>query len=101
MPRNPNISISFSTSKAAQELKQLNTELKTVRKEFEISNLSIQATGDQMALAANKIKGFMAETKILKTATTVMNKGLEDAVLTQTKLAAKVEAARQAFENAK
>ena len=65
MARNPSISISFSQNKFAQEVNKMASALKTVRKEFEISNLAIEATGDKTALAQNKLKGFAEETKIL------------------------------------
>ncbi len=100
MAKNPNISIGFSSNKFAQEVNGMVAPLKNVKKEFEITNLAIEATGDKFALAANKLKGFEAETKILKAATAAMKKGLDDAVNTQSKLAAKVEAAKQAYQNA-
>ncbi|EPR12361.1 tape measure protein [Ruminiclostridium papyrosolvens] len=100
MAKNPNISIGFSSNKFAQEVNSMVAPLKNVKKEFEITNLAIEATGDKFALAANKLKGFEAETKILKAATAAMKKGLDDAVNTQSKLSAKVEAAKQAYQNA-
>lgn len=100
MAKNPNISISFSSSKAAQEVNKLASDLKALRKEFEVSNTSIAATGDKLALAQNKLKQFSEEAKILRSATAAMQRGLEDAANTQSKLAARVEAAKQAYENA-
>ncbi|MEG6613767.1 tape measure protein [Pseudoclostridium thermosuccinogenes] len=100
MAKNPNISISFSSSKAAQEVNKLASDLKALRKEFEVSNTSIAATGDKLALAQNKLKQFSEEAKILRSATAAMQRGLEDAANTQAKLAARVETAKQAYENA-
>ncbi len=100
MARNPSISISFSQNKFAQEVNKMASALKTVRKEFEISNLAIEATGDKTALAQNKLKGFAEETKILRSATAALQKGLDNATNTQAKLAVRVEAARQAYEKA-
>jgi chromosome segregation ATPase len=100
MAKNPSISISFSSNRFAKEINEMATSLKTVKKEFEITNLAIEATGNKMALAENKLKGFAEEAKILKSATASMQKGLEDAVNTQSKLAAKTEAAKQAYQNA-
>ncbi|AEY65425.1 tape measure protein [Clostridium sp. BNL1100] len=100
MAKNPNISIGFSSNKFAQEVNSMVAPLKNVKKEFEKTNLAIEATGDKFALAANKLKGYEAETKILKAATSAMKKGLDDAVNTQSKLTAKVEAAKQAYQNA-
>lgn len=100
MAKNPNISISFSSSKAAQEVNSLAADLKALRKEFEVSNTAIAATGDKLALAQNKLKQFSEEAKILRSATAAMQRGLEDAANTQSKLAARVEAAKQAYENA-
>lgn len=100
MARNPSISISFSQNKFAQEVNKMATELKAVRKEFEISNLAIEATGNKTALAQNKLKGFAEEAKILRSATTAMQRGLDNAADTQAKLAARVEAAKKAYESA-
>lgn len=100
MAKNPNISIGFSANRFAREVNSMVAPLKNVKKEFEASNLAIQASGDKFALAANKLKGFEAETKILKAATAAMKKGLDDAINTQSKLTSKVEAAKQAYQNA-
>lgn len=100
MPKNPSISISFSQNKFAQEVNKMAAELKTVRKEFEISNLAIEATGDKTALAANKLKGFGEEAKLIRNAAMAMQQGLDEAANTQSKLAMRVEAAKQAYESA-
>ncbi len=100
MARNPSISISFSRGKTAQEINALVADLKNLRKEFEVSNTAIEASGDKLALSANKLKQFGEEAKILRNVTAAMQRGLEDATNTQAKLAARVEAARQAYEKA-
>lgn len=100
MARNPSISISFSRGKTAQEINALVADLKNLRKEFEVSNTAIEASGDKLALAQNKLKQFGEEAKILRNITAAMQRGLEDATNTQAKLAARVEAARQAYEKA-
>ncbi len=101
MARNPNISIGFSVSKSAQEVNKLATDMKTLRKEFEVSSSAIEATGDKTALLENRLKQFGGEAKIVRAASDAMRKGLEEATTTQSNLAAKTETARKAYENAK
>jgi tape measure domain-containing protein len=100
MSKNPNIAIGFSSNKFAKEVNTMASSLKTVKKEFEVTNLAIEASGNKMALAENKLKGFAQEAKLLKSATESMRKGLEDAVNTQSKLSAKVESAKKAYQDA-
>lgn len=100
MATNPNISIGFSSNTFAQEVNKMSTSLKQVKKDFELSNLAIEATGDKMALAENKLKGFAAQAKILNSATLSMKNGLNNAVNAQSKLAQKTEAAKIAWQNA-
>lgn len=100
MVKNPNISISFSQNEFAREVNKMATELKAVQKEFQITNLAIEATGDNTALAASKLKGFAQEAQIIRNATASMQKGLENATNTQARLSAKTESARLAYENA-
>ncbi len=99
MSKNPNISIGFSQNRFAQETNKMASALKEVKKEFEITNLAIEATGDKMGLCENRLKGFAEEAKIVKAATATMEKGLQDAMNTQSKLTLRTEAAKQAYES--
>lgn len=100
MPQNPNIALTFSSSSFVKELKPMQDGLKATRKEFEITNLSIQASGNQMDLAKNKIAGYGKQVELQKAITEKTRQAVEQATAAHSAAAQKVEAARQAYEKA-
>lgn len=98
--KNPNISLSFHAAAAQAELKQLTDNLKTVKKEFEVSNLAIQANGNAMDLAANKIAGYVKQAQLQSTITAKIKETLEQANKAHADAGTRVDAARAAYDRA-
>jgi tape measure domain-containing protein len=98
MSRNPNISLSFQASAFQAEIKKMNDALKTTKKEFEVSNLAIQANGNQLDLAANKIAGYSKQAEQQRAITAKAKEAVEQSAKAYTDAGFRVEAARQAYE---
>ncbi len=100
MAKNPNISLSVSTSKAQQEVKALTDNLKTVKKEFEIANLSIQASGTQLDVLTHKIQGYSKQAEAQKAITSRISEVVSQATAAYQAAGQKVESARAAYDRA-
>lgn len=98
MPKNPNISLSFKASAFQTEIKKMNDALKTTKKEFEVTNLAIQANGNHLDLAANKIAGYAKQAELQRAITAKVREALEQATRAHADAGSRVEAARQAYE---
>lgn len=99
-PRNPNISISFNSSGFRKEVADMKDSLTTVKKEFEITNLAIQANGTEMDLAKNKIEGYAKQAEIQRAITSKVREAAEQAAKAHAAAGQKVEAVRQEYEKA-
>jgi tape measure domain-containing protein len=98
MSKNPNISIGFQASAFQAEIKKMNDALKTTKKEFEVTNLAIQANGNQLDLVANKIAGYGKQAEQQRAITNKAREALEQATRAHADAGSKVEAARQAYD---
>lgn len=101
MPQNPNIALSFKNNQAIQEFNNMTNGLKTVKKEFEITNLTIQATGSQIDVLNNKIEGYGKQAEAQRAITAKVRETIEQATAAHRAAAQRVEEARIAYENAK
>lgn len=100
MAKNPNVALSFSTSKAQQEVRALTDDLKTVKKEFEIANLTIQASGTQLDVLTHKIQGYGKQAEAQKAITSRISEAVRQATAAYQAAGQKVESARAAYEKA-
>lgn len=100
MAKNPNISLSFQASAFQTEIKKMSDSLKTVKKEFEVSNLAIQANGNALDLAANKIAGYGKQAVQQRAITNKVREAIEQATKAHADSGSRVDAARQAYDKA-
>lgn len=100
MPKNPNISLGFQASAFQTEIKKMTDGLKTTKKEFEVTNLAIQANGNQLDLAASKIAGYAKQAELQRAITAKVREAVEQASRAHSDAGSRVEAARQAYDKA-
>ena len=98
--KNPNISLSFTASKFQTEIKGMTDSLKTVKKEFEVSNLAIQANGNALDLSANKIAGYAKQAEAQRAITNKVREAVEAATKAHADAGSRVETAKQAYDKA-
>lgn len=99
-PRNPNISVSFNGSSFQREVNGMKDSLTAVKKEFEVTNLAIQANGSELDLARNKIEGYAKQAEIQRSITNKVREAVEQAAKAHAAAGQRVEAARQEYEKA-
>ncbi len=101
MSQSPNIALSFKNSQAVQEFNNLTNGLKNVKKEFEVTNLTIQATGSQIDVLRNKIEGYKKQADSQKEITAKVRETIEQVNTAYQAAARRVEQANTAYNNAK
>lgn len=100
MPKNPNISLSFSSGKFESEIKKMTDGLKTVKKEFDVTNSALQVNGNQIDIAANKIAYFGKQAEAQRAITNKTREALEQVTRAYAAAGQKVEQSRSAYESA-
>ncbi len=100
MSSSPNISVSFHSSQFQAETKKMTDSLKTVQKEFRLSDAALKATGNTTERYANKITSLNKQIEIQRNIVNKTKQAVEQANKAKAAAATRADKAREAYEKA-
>lgn len=98
MSSNPNISVSFQSSKFQAETKKMTDNLKTVQKEFRLSDAALKLTGTNTDQYSNKIQSLNKQIELQSGIVSKTKEAIVQANKAKEAAALRADKARIAFE---